>query len=441
MECACLTAYYNSRPAGKPNNIYTFITIYILIMKNKNNINHWLMYPFAMQIKRNKKLLAMIALGCSTVFTACEKSMVDMSTAPVATTATKADFSTLAAISLPTKSDALLAMQVYNNHFYNQYGTYGTSYKAYYWKDDNHAGRMDFWTQQEAIEMLIDAYNINPSTDMKNKISYLYNGVRDGYGLLWSDNKYNDDVVWGSLMCVRAFKITNDGGMLDMAKNNFNMMWTRAWDTQSLGGGLWWTTDNQTKNTCVNAPAVICAMLLYQATGDATYKTKAKQIMDWMVAKLYDSSTGEVKGAINKAGVITEGALSYTQGTFIGACDLLRADYPASNYLTMGSKAMDYARSSMCYTSGGILKDENDIADTQGMKSIFARWACLFVKNTGTASNYGAWLDANASQAWSIRNSQGLMWNIWGTRTPETVRNAFETTCGVAMVNGIYYYR
>ena len=102
---------------------------------------------------------------------------------------------------------------------------------------------------------------------------------------------------------------------------------------------------------------------------------------------------------------------------------------------------MDYARSSMCNTSGGILKDENGIADTQGMKSIFARWACLFVKNTATASNYGAWLDANASQAWSIRNSQGLMWNIWGTRTPESIRNAFETTCGVAMVNGIYYYR
>lgn len=346
-----------------------------------------------------------------------------------------------AAVTLPTKAEALLAMQVYNNHFYNQYGTYGSSFKAYYWKDDNHTGRMDFWTQQEAIETLIDAYNINPSTDLKNKIIYLYNGVRDGYGLLWSGNIYNDDIVWGSLMCIRAFKITNDGGMLDMAKNNFNMMWNRAWDTQSLGGGLWWTTDNQTKNTCVNAPAVICAMLLYQATGDVTYKTKAKQIMDWMVLKLYDASTGEVKGAINKTGNITEGALSYTQGTFIGACDLLRADYPGTNYLAMGLKAMDYARNSMCNTSGGILKDENGVPDTQGMKSIFARWACLFVKNTATSGNYGAWLDANAAQAWSIRNSQGLMWNIWGTRTPDNVRNAFETTCGVAMMNGIYYYR
>ncbi|EDM37982.1 putative exported glycosylhydrolase [Pedobacter sp. BAL39] len=383
-------------------------------------------------------LIAMLGIG---TLTGCKKNQMPTETEAVKTGLNRSNLSVATAAVLPTKSEALVAMQVYNNHFYNQYGTYGPSYKAYYWKDDNHTGRMDFWTQQEAIEMLIDAYNINPSDDLKNKISYLYNGVRDGYGLLWTNNKFNDDIVWGALMCIRAFKITNDGGMLDMAKNNFNMMWNRAWDTQSLGGGLWWTTDNQTKNTCVNAPAVICAMLLYQATGDVSYKNKAKQVMDWMVSKLYEPSTGEVKGAINKAGTITEGALSYTQGTFIGACDLLRNDYPSANYLSMGTKAMDYARNSLCDAPGGILKDENGIPDTQGMKSIFARWACLFVKNTGTSGNYGAWLDANASQAWSIRNAQGLMWNIWGTRTPETRRNAFETTCGVAMVNCIYYYR
>jgi predicted alpha-1,6-mannanase (GH76 family) len=398
-------------------------------------------YSYAKSLHSATKLLTLITVGCCILFSSCKKDNTDTSTSKLKPGDVQSNATSLAAATLPTKAEALLAMQVYNNHFYNQYGTYGSSFKAYYWKDDNHTGRMDFWTQQEAIETLIDAYNINPSADLKNKISYLYNGVRDGYGLLWTNNIYNDDIVWGALMCVRAFKITNDGGMLEMAKNNFNMMWNRAWDTQTLGGGLWWTTDNQTKNTCVNTPAVICAMLLYQATGDVAYKTKAKQIMDWMVLKLYDASTGEVKGAMNAAGTITEGALSYTQGTFIGACDLLRADYPSINYLAMGNKAMDYARNSMCNTSGGILKDENGIADTQGMKSIFARWATRFVKNTNAASNYGAWLDANASQAWSIRNSQGLMWNIWGTRTPETVRNAFETTCGVSMINGIYNYR
>lgn len=272
-------------------------------------------------LHRSNKFALVLILATGSILTGCKKEQVaGKSNDKASSTAANIN---LAAVTFPAKSEALVAMQVFNNHFYNQYGTYGPSYKAYYWKDDSHAGRMDFWTQQEAIETLIDAYNLNPSTDFLNKIQYLYNGVRDGYGTLWSNNIYNDDVVWGSLMCIRAYHLTNDGGQLDMAKNNFNMMWNRAWDTSALGGGLWWNTNNNTKNTCVNAPAVICAMLLYQATGDSSYKTKAKQIMDWMVARLYDANTGEVKGAIIPNGTITEGALSYTQGTFIGACDLL----------------------------------------------------------------------------------------------------------------------
>lgn len=383
------------------------------------------------------KLLVIAALGASLTISGCKKESVKSGN-PDTITANPTD---VALVTFPAKSEALVAMQVYNNHFYHQYGTYGPGYKSYYYKDDNHTGRMDFWTQQEAIEMLIDAYGINPSTDFLNKIQALYNGVRDGYGTLWTNNIYNDDVVWGSLMCIRAYHITNDGGQLDMAKNNFNMMWNRAWDTGTLGGGLWWNTNNNTKNTCVNAPAVICAMLIYQATGDATYKTKAKQIMDWMVSKLYDANTGEVKGAIIPNGTITEGALSYTQGTFIGACDLLRSYYASVDYLGMGKKAMDYAKAHLCSTAGGILNDENGNGDTQGMKSIFARWACQFVQHTGTASTYGAWLDLNAGQAWSIRNSSGLMWNTWGTRTSDTqVLNAFQTTCGVSMMNNAYLY-
>ena len=312
----------------------------------KRFLNFHLQNPSTL-LASGTKMLAVTALGLGLTLGSCKKEAVKNGSSITANPTNVA----MTTPPFPTKSEALVAMQVYNNHFYNQYGTYGPSYKAYYWKDDNHTSRMDFWTQQEAIEMLIDAYNINPSTDFLNKIQYLYNGVRDGYGLLWSSNIYNDDVTWGALMCIRAYHLTNDGGQLTMAENNFNMMWNRAWDTTALGGGLWWNTNNNTKNTCVNAPAVICAMLLYQATGDTTYKNKAKMIMDWMVSKLYVASTGEVKGAIIPDGTITEGALTYTQGTFIGACDMLRTYYPSVDYLGMGKNAMNYAMAHLCITA------------------------------------------------------------------------------------------
>ncbi|GAA0544485.1 glycoside hydrolase family 76 protein [Chitinophaga japonensis] len=338
----------------------------------------------------------------------------------------------------PTKSESLLAMQCYNNAFYHQYGTYGPSYKAYYYSDVTHSGRMDFWRQAEAIETLIDAYTIHNDPDLRNKMVYLYNGMRDAYGLLWSSNTFNDDVIWGALMCVRAFLITNDGGMKDMAKNNFDLVWSRAWDS-SLGGGLWWTTANNTKNACVNAPAAICAMYLYQVTGDAGYRDKAKMIVDWMVSKLYVPGTGEVRGAMNAAGVITEGARTYTQGTFIGACSMLHNAYPSANYKAMAAKAMDYTKNSMC-NADGLLPDEYDTEDCQGFKAIFARWACQFVRDHGYQGAYASWLNYNAAQAWSYRNSNGLMWAQWWRRTPDSYVNSFETTCGVAMMNGVWLF-
>jgi predicted alpha-1,6-mannanase (GH76 family) len=385
-------------------------------------------------LKFSKQLLFIATLTIIIMLSGCKKETKVGSAATSATGGNKLKTNAV----LPTRAEALVAMQVYNNTFYNQYGTYGPSYKAYYWKDQNHTNRMDFWMQAEAIEMLIDAYYINPGTDLKNKISYLYNGMRDYSGLTWENNPFNDDIIWGSLMCIRAFAITNDGGMLDMAKNNFNIVWNRAWDT-NLGGGLWWKTDKQSKNACVNAPAVICAMKLYNATGDVTYRDKAKLIMDWMVGKFY-TSTGEVKGAVNASNVITEGARTYTQGTFIGACDVLRSQYPAINYAAMANSVMDYTKNNMC-TSGGILPDEYDTGDTQGMKGIFARWACIYVQSASLQGTYGIWLDNNAAQAWSIRNSSGLMWGKWGTRTSDSiVLNSFETTPGVSMVNNVYWY-
>ena len=347
----------------------------------------------------------------------------------------------VSALAVVPKSEALLALTSYDNKYYNQYGTYGPTFKANYWFDVAKTRRMDFWTQAEAIETVIDAYNVNPTTEYKNKIQYLYNGMRDAHGLLWSSNEFNDDIIWGSLMCIRAYEIWNDGGMLDMARQNFDLVWARGWDT-ALGGGLWWKTDKLSKNTCVNAPAVICAMRLYKATGDVSYRNKAKMIMDWLVPQMYVAGTGEVKGAVNKAGQITEGALLYTQGTFIGAANELRPYYSSPDYRTMGLQAMNYARTSLSKSPGGILQDEDAVLDIQGGKSIFARWACIFVKETGTAATYGPWLDLNASQAWSIRNSNGLMWNLWSTRTSDTENlNSWRTNGSVSMMLNLYLFR
>jgi hypothetical protein len=93
----------------------------------------------------------------------------------------------------------------------------------------------------------------------------------------------------------------------------------------------------------------------------------------------------------------------------------------------------------MC-NAQGLLPDEYDTDDCQGFKAIFARWACKFVHDQGYQSTYSSWLNYNAAQAWAYRNSNGLMWGQWWHRTPDNYVNSFETTCGVAMMNGVWLF-
>lgn len=95
----------------------------------------------------------------------------------------------------------------------------------------------------------------------------------------------------------------------------------------------------------------------------------------------------------------------------------------------------------MCNTAGGYLNSETGTGDCYGMKSIFARWACMFVKDSGDTADYGAWLDYNAATAWSIRNNSGLMWLSWGTRTLDVpVLNSWGCDGGVSMILNVHRY-
>lgn len=148
--------------------------------------------------------------------------------------------------------------------------------------------------------------------------------------------------MWASIMAERAYEITRDTIQLDAAKNNFDLVWNRAYSSK-LGGGLWWSTANTSKNACVNGPAAICAMLLYKATGDTAYRYKAKIVMDWLVKTLYVPTTGQIIDHIDSTGA-SGGALTYNQGTFIGAANLLMPYYPNSNYLNVAKQAMSYTK-------------------------------------------------------------------------------------------------
>jgi predicted alpha-1,6-mannanase (GH76 family) len=63
--------------------------------------------------------------------------------------------------------------------------------------------------------------------------------------------------------------------------------------------------------------------LLGQATGDAGYFTKATNAFLWLRATLFEPTTGKVYDNISTNGRIARFSLTYNQGTFVGAANLL----------------------------------------------------------------------------------------------------------------------
>ena len=260
-----------------------------------------------------------------------------------------------------------------------------------------------FWGEAEQIEGVIDAYNRSGNPAYLTEITQLLNGFSATNGTNWSDDIYNDDCMWACIAYLRGYQATGNSTFLSIATANFNMVWARGWDTSA--GGLWWTTADQSKNSCDEDPAAIVAYLLYQTTGNSTYLTDAHDLYNWEVAHLYNPSTGEISDNYAN-GQANGGATTYNQGTFIGAADYLgdvtNAEL-AANFL-MGD--------------GGLMPDYGEANNNSGFNSIAIRWTAKFMKDHNLENNYLAWLQYNANTAFRIRNSSNLSWCSWEFPTP-----------------------
>ncbi len=211
-----------------------------------------------------------------------------------------------------TSADANRSFSAYTNAFYFTEGTNG------YFRATTAGGIAAFWERAEEMEMLLDVYERTTNASCLTLFSNAFNGLTTEHGQDWSRNPYNDDIMWMVIASARGYLHTGTRVYRDLAQGNFDRCYERAWST-NLGGGLWWTKTNSTKNACVNGPASIASQLLFQMTGDTNYLAKSRNIFEWERATLFNTNSGAVADAISASGKINGWASSYNQGTFIGA--------------------------------------------------------------------------------------------------------------------------
>jgi predicted alpha-1,6-mannanase (GH76 family) len=188
-----------------------------------------------------------------------------------------------------------------------------------------------YWWQAHYVDCLVDAGNrkctgASPAARFDagrplavRLASRLVTGIRL-HNFLTFVNSYYDDMAWLALSTLRLEKLADAvrlGGRRRSAR--IRKILTRQFDsasTDDLGGGTFWSTKRDFKNTPATAPVA----LYYARTG---WPNKAQALLDWLDANLFDPSQGLYLDGlrIGTAGeVLVETAIyTYNQGPVLGA--------------------------------------------------------------------------------------------------------------------------
>jgi predicted alpha-1,6-mannanase (GH76 family) len=309
--------------------------------------------------------------------------------------------------------------------------------KAFYQKSDGRGWhrkvtdgekKADFWTRAEMLEMVLDVHARTRSPKQLEMFAELFRGFIADHGRTWERNDFNDDIMWMVIACARAHLVTGNTEYRDVAKANFDLCYARA-ISPDLGGGLWWKTDNKSKNACVNGPGAIAAFLMGLATKDASYTAKAKELFLWERKTLFDDKTGRIADSIKIDGKVATFALTYNQGTFVGAANLL-------GYNDDAKLAATYTMNKMC--KDGYLPGSGENGDGGGFNGIGVRWIARYMKDRHEQTTFEPWLQKNAEAAWQARRTEdNLSWCSWPKPTPPGPRYSWGCSNAVVIMQAV----
>ena len=299
---------------------------------------------------------------------------------------------------------------------------------AFYRKSTKGNTPADFWTEAEQMEMVLDTYERTTNAKQLVMFTDLFHGFLAEHGTTWKNNPFNDDIMWTVIACTRAYLLTGNHEFLAVARTNFDFCYARAAST-NLGGGLWWKMGVRSKNACVNGPGSIAAFLLGKATGNGSYFTISTNLFLWERATLFDPTTGQISDSINGNGRIGGGALTYNQGTFVGAANFL-------GFTNEARLAALYTMNRLC-RDGYLppLRPGQEKGDFGGFNGIGVRWIARFMKDRGEQATFEPWLQKNAEAAWQARRtSDNLSNGQWPQPTPPGTRYSWGCSSAVVIM-------
>ena len=248
------------------------------------------------------------------------------------------------------------------------------------------------------------------------------------------NDKYLDDNAWMVLTFLEAYDLTKDKRYLEKSKAALKFVLSGEDDV--LGGGIWWHEKHKddSKNTCVVAPAAVACLRLAdylpKKEADEAVAT-AKRLIEWTTTKLR-LENGLFADKIDTKGKVERTTWTYNTGLMIRA-------YAGLYRHTKDAKWLDEAKATA--KAAGQLIDQKHNAYRDGFKftHLLVEADCELYRMTGDTTLLDR-ARANADYAyadWKARPHNELIENSSIARLLWVVADAGIENRGPASGNAV----
>lgn len=104
------------------------------------------------------------------------------------------------------------------------------SFIARYFRDDEDGTGMItgefYWPRAEIMEVVMDAWDKTKDPYYQELMGKMYRGFVKEFGEDWSNNPFNDDIMWMTIACARAYQAFHEEIYLQQAEKHFNLVLT-----------------------------------------------------------------------------------------------------------------------------------------------------------------------------------------------------------------------
>ena len=173
-------------------------------------------------------------------------------------------------------------------------------------------------------------------------------------------DRYYDDNAWVVLGLLETYDVTRDRRHLHQAVELFDFVLSGEDDT--LGGGIWWReNERKSKNACSNAPAIVGALRLHDATGERRYFETAQRLYAWTNAHLQDADALYFDH-VRRNGTVEKTKWSYNSALMIRANVRLWRATSEERYREEASRIAKAATGRWVREADGAVSDESPFA-------------------------------------------------------------------------------